>query len=156
MIIKFIVNGQKLSLHPSFQKIKPVADSKNFLIANFDFHSKEWREQIVYALFTHNKQTYKMVLGADPNLNFNECVIPFEVLRCPNFTVALYCGDRITTNIVTIPLEASGYTEEIVNQSTAPTVAEQLDSLMKQYCLVCNSILQDCERIRQELKGGEN
>lgn len=155
MTLKFIVSNQTLVIHPSQAKLRLASDSKKYWIANFELRTEEWKNKLVYALFTFGERTYKMVLGADAELNWNECWVPDEVIHAPKFTVTLYCDNRITTNLVTIPVDNSGYTENITNQRVTPTIMEQMDNIMKRYAKVCNSILQDCSKIQEEIKGGK-
>lgn len=155
MILKFIVSNQTLVIHPSQAKLRLASDSKKYWIANFELRTEEWKNKLVYALFTFGERTYKMVLGADADLNWNECWVPDEVIHAPKFTVTLYCDNRITTNLVTVPVDNSGYTENIVNQRVTPTIMEQMDNIMKRYAKVCNAILQDCSKIQEEMKGGK-
>lgn len=157
MILKFSVNNQTLSLSPSQKNLKLVADSRNYLITKFLFQTEEWKKgDLVYALFTHNGKTYKQILGADKTLNFDECYVPIEVNKTPGFKVSLVCGDRIPTSEVEIKLQPSGYTEKIENQKATPSVMEQMNEYMKKYALICNQILQDCEKIKQEMEDKEN
>lgn len=155
MTLDFIVNGQNLAKHKNQNSQKVVADSRNYLKALFHFQSEEWKGQICYALFTLQGQTYKMVLGADKDLDWNECYVPEEVIHAPGFTVSCYCGDRITTNEVKVDVVSSGYKDNIVNQKTTPSVLEQADALLKRYALICNSILQDCRKIKEEINKEE-
>lgn len=152
MTLEFIVNNQYLTKHKSQSNQKVVADSRNYLKALFHFQSDEWRNQICYALFTHQGQTYKQILGAENDLNWNECYIPEEVIHAPGFTVSCYCGDRVTTNEVRVDVSSSGYTENIVNQRATPSVMDQANALLKKYALICNAILQDCGKIKDEIK----
>lgn len=152
MTLEFIVNKQFLTKHKSQVGQKVVADSKNYLKAKFHFQSDEWKEQICYALFKWQGETYKKILGADEEVDFDECYVPEEVIHSPGFTVSCYCGDRITTNEVRVDVTSSGYTENITNQKVTPSVMEQANSLMKKYALICNSILQDCNRIYEKIK----
>lgn len=154
MTIKFNVQNQILVIHPSQAKLRLASDSKKYWIANFDLRTEEWKNKIVFALFTFGERTYKMVLGADKELGWNECWIPEEVIHAPKFTLSLYCDNRITTNTVSIPVINSGYTENIANQRVTPTMMEQMDGLMKRYAIICNSILQDCSKIKDEIQGG--
>jgi hypothetical protein len=156
MILKFNVQNQMLVIHPSQAKLRLASDSRKYWVAKFDLRTEEWKNKIVFALFTFGERTYKMVLGADKELDWDECWIPAEVIKSPKFSVTLYCDNRVTTNMVTIPVDPSGYTEKITNQQVTPTVIEQMDSLMKRYALVCNAILQDCSKIQQEIKGGNS
>lgn len=155
MTLKFIVSNQTLVVHPSQAKTRLASDSKKYWVANFDLRTEEWKNKLVYALFTFGERTYKMVLGADAELGWNECWIPEEVIHAPKFTLTVYCDNRITTNMVSIPVDNSGYTDQITNQRVTPTMMEQMDNLMKRYALICNSILQDCSKIHNELQGGD-
>ena len=63
-------------------------------------------------------------MGAEDDVEANECFVPVEVIHAPGFTVSCYCGDRITTNEVKIEVISSGYTENIVNQKVTPSVMD--------------------------------
>lgn len=155
MVLKYIVSNQSMQLHPSCEKLQVVADSKNYLIAQFDFRTDEWLNGPVWALFTYEDQTYKKLLGAE-QLALNECYVPPEVIKSPSFTVSLYTGDRIVTEVVKKKVIPSGYTENIKNQNVSPSVLEQIDQLMKGYAIICNNILQDCKKIQETLRGEEH
>lgn len=152
MVLRFSVSNQILTKHKSQDKLNIIADSSNYLVARFDLTTKEWKNKLVYALFTFGKKTYKMVLGANPELAENECYVPQEVIHSPRFTVSCYCDDRITTTAVTVDVAPSGYTEDITNQVATPTVMEQMDSLMRRYAHLCNSMLKDCAAIQADVK----
>lgn len=157
MTLNFAVNNQSLSLNRSQQNLKLVADSKNYLVTKFVFQSSEWKKgELVYALFSHNGKTYKKILGADEGLGFDECYVPVEVNKTPGFKVSLVCGDRIPTNAVEVKLGPSGYTENIENQKATLSIMEQMNAYMKKYALICNQILQDCEKIKKEMEEKEN
>ena len=152
MTLNFIVNKQSLSKHKSQNDNRVVADSKNYLKAKFYLQSEDWKGQLCYALFTYQGQTWKKVLGAEDDVEANECFVPEEVIHAPGFTVSCYCGDRITTNEVKIEVISSGYTENIVNQKVTPSAMDQMNTLFKKYALICNSILQDCGKIEEKIK----
>lgn len=153
MKLNFSVNNQTLSLSPAQKNLKLVADSRNYLVTKFLLQTGEWKKgDLIYALFTHNGKTYKQILGADANLDKNECYVPPEVIHAPGFTVSLYCGSRIPTNTVDIALAPSGYTEKIENQKATLSVMEQMNAYMQKYAMVCNAILQDCQKIKEEIK----
>lgn len=148
MTINFNINKQELSTQFN-QKV--VADSRNYLIAKFNFTSSEWdRIPLKIALFTYNGQTYKKILGSDENCDMNECYIPPEVIHSPRFSVSIYGGDRITTNSVKINVEPSGYTENIINEKPTQSTLIQMEYLMQKYALICNNILQDCKKLVKE------
>ena len=155
MVLNFNLANQTLTNDGEIDNLHIVADSKNYLIARFNFNTDEWKDRLVYALFTYNKNTYKMILGADERLEDNECFIPTEVIHAPGFTVSCYCESRITTNPVQINVKKSGYTEKITNQQATPSVMDQMNNYMKKYAMACNSILQDCQKIKKEIRGEE-
>ena len=155
MTLDFIVNNQSLTKHKNQNSQKVVADSRNYLKARFHFQSEEWQGQICYALFTLQGQTYKKILGAEEECEMNECFVSPEVISAPGFIVSCYCGDRITTNEVRVDVVSSGYTENIVNQRLTPSVMDQANALLKKYALICNSILQDCGKIEQNIKNNK-
>ena len=152
MTLQFYVNNQVLSLNPAQKNIKIVADSKNYLKARFIFQTSEWTRGIIrYALFTHNGKTYKKILGIEPGLKSNECYVAPEVIKSGKFNVSVYCDDLITSNTVSIPVEASGYTENIENQESTPTVLEQMNELMYKYASLCNDILKECREVEKNI-----
>jgi hypothetical protein len=148
MTLQFYVNNQTLSLNPAQKNIKIVADSKNYLKARFIFQTSEWTRGVLrYALFTHNGKTYKKILGIEPGLKSNECYVSPEVIKEGEFTVSVYCDDLITSTVETIPVSASGYTENIENQETTPTVLEQMNEKMYQYANLCNQLYEECKKL---------
>ena len=154
MTITFFVNNQNLSISPTQKNISVVADSKNYLKARFVFQTSDWKDgRVRYALFSHNGKTYKKFLGIEEGVEGNECYIAPEVIKTGNFSVAVFCEDLITTNTVTIPVLASGYTENIENQKVTKSVQEQMNTLMYKYAGLCNDILKECQKIKQDLEG---
>ena len=153
MTLQFNVNNQTLTLSPAQRDIKVAAKSRNYLKARFVFQTPEWnRAKLIYALFTQNGKTYKKILGIEPNTKLNECFVSPEVLNEGEFTVSLYCDDLVTTTIETIKVEATGYTEDITNQESTPTVLQQMETLMYNYASLCNQIYEACEQIKKEIK----
>ena len=125
MILKFHLANQKLSKDKEIDDLHIVADSRNYLIAHFEWETDEWKDKLIYVLFTHKKQTYQVVLGMDARLPVNECYVPNEVINTPGFTVSCHCGDLITTNPVQINLKSSGYTDDVIeNTPTNPETNE--------------------------------
>ena len=152
MTLQFFVNNQNLSLNPAQQGVKIASDSKNYLKAHFTFQTSEWTRGVLrYALFTHNGETYKKILGIEPGCKSNECYVAPEVIKDGTFTVSVFCDDLITSTMVSIPVEASGYTENVVNQKTTPTVMEQMNALLHQYASLCNDIYKECQKIQEEV-----
>ena len=149
MTLQFFVNNQTLSLNPAQRDVKIASDSKNYLKARFTFQTSEWTRGVLrYALFSYNGETYKKFLGIEPGCKSNECYVAPEVIKDGAFNVSVFCDDLITSTVVTIPVEKSGYTENIVNQEATPTMLEQMEKLMYQYTSLCNDIYKECQRIR--------
>lgn len=153
MTLQFYVKNQTLSLNPAQKEIKIASDSRNYLKARFIFQTSEWTRGVLrYALFTHNGKTYKKILGIEPGCKSNECFVAPEVIQEGNFTVSVFCDDLITSTIEVIPVVASGYTENVVNQENTPTILEQMNQLMYQYANLCNDILKECQQVEERVK----
>ena len=153
MTLLFYVNNQTLSLNPTQTKTKIVADSRNYLKVQFMFQTSEWKKgDLLYALFTHKGKTYKKILGIEEGTKWNECYVAPEVIKEGEFSISVYSNNLITTNKVTIPVGASGYTEDIENQPNTPSVLEQMNALMFKYASLCNDMYKACEQIKNELK----
>ena len=151
MTLIFYVNKQSLSLRPVQINTKVVADSKNYLKAQFVFQSSDWKEsKIQYVLFSHNGKTYKKILGVEEGLAANECYVAPEVIKPGKFSVSIYCDNMITTNKVDVEVDPSGYTENIENQKATPSVMEQMNQLMYKYTSLCNEIYKECKKIKEE------
>lgn len=156
MTLQFLVNNQNLSISPTQKNISVIADSKNYLKARFVFQTSDWKKgNIYYALFSHNGKTYKKFLGIEEGVESNECYVAPEVIKAGGFTVSVFCEDLITTNTVTIPVQASGYTENIENQKATKSVQEQINTLMHKYAVLCNDILKECQKIKENLEDGK-
>ena len=153
MTLQFYVKNQTLSLNPAQEDVKIASDSRNYLKARFIFQTSEWtRGALRYALFTHNGKTYKKILGIEPGLKSNECYVAPEVIKEGGFTVSVFCDDLITSTTKVIPVVASGYTENITNQESTPSVLEQMNQLMYQYANLCNDIYKECQRVEENIK----
>lgn len=152
MTLQFYVNRQTLSQKPVQTNTRVVADSKNYLKVQFIFQTSEWKEtDLLYALFTHNGKTYKKILGIEEGVKWNECYVAPEVIKEGKFSVSVFSSNLITTNTVDIPVQKSGYTEDIENQRSTPSVAEQMNEKMYQYAKLCNDIYEECKK----MKGGD-
>lgn len=154
MKVNFIVSGQNLLRAPNEQKIKLASHNKKTIL-RADFRTEEWKDKIIMALFTYKNRTWKKILGASPELDFNECYIPVEVMYPGTFSVTLYCDDRYVTLPYEVEVVDSGYTDKIENEDLTPSTLDQLNDLMKRYALICNTILQDCNKIREEISKEE-
>ncbi len=103
-------------------KFKPVADSRNYLVAHFKFLTNEWTG-IITAVFTKNDTSYKVLLNEQ-----NECVVPWELLvDSGDIYVSCYCDNLITTTVSRITVVNSGYVEDGENtEPPTPNIYDQI------------------------------
>ena len=102
---EFRVINQTLSRVDSFE---PVSGSKNYLLAFFDFTTKDWEQIDTKTAVFMNEQNDKIEVVISDGI----CFVPSEILKTSGFIyVSVYGGDRITTNWVSIFVD-EGYTEE--------------------------------------------
>lgn len=157
MTLQFYVNNQTLSLNPAQRNIRIASDSKNYLKARFIFQTSEWtRGALRYVIFTYNGNSYKKILGVEPGLKYNECYVSPEVIKPGHFTVSVFCDELITSTVETIKVDPSGYTENIVNQESTPSVLEQMNQLMYNYANICNNILKECQNVKDQIEEETN
>lgn len=118
--LRFVLKGQYIT---RIDNLAPVAKSRNYFYAHFDFQTPEWTG-IKTALFTQGKQTKAAVL--DDN---NECLIPWEFWdtdrECVG-SVSVFCGDLRTANEAYIKIFKSGYQESDASAPPSPGVYEQI------------------------------
>lgn len=101
-ILRFCVDGQKLSRNPESDFTGLIRGSKGFLKCSFSL-SEEWKGCKVAASFWH----YDKEIDAVPVINGN-CTIPDSVTDYREFEVSLVGvreGYRITTNRARIEQE---------------------------------------------------
>ena len=115
-MLKFKIEGQIIT---RLDDTKVVADSIDYLTASFKFPS-EWNG-IKTAVFRKGRATYSVVIAGD------DCIVPWEVLEhSTSFTVSAFCGTRITSNTVHIPVIPSGYAKGDTPKPPTPDVYTQL------------------------------
>lgn len=129
--LKFIVNNQLLTQETA--KFV-VSDSREILQVDFEF-SIEWENFIKTAVFS---TAYGKSFSV--NLEGSSCLVPWEVIIPPFFTISLYGSketQRITTNKFVVKVEQSGYEQGETPQPPTPTVYEnlltQMDKLNKEF-----------------------
>lgn len=153
MTLLFYVNNQTLSLSPAQQNIKVASDSKNYLKAKFIFQTLDWEtDKAKYVLFSHNGKTYKKYLGLEEGVKENECYVSPEVIKEGKFFISVFCEDYVSTNRLAIPVESSGYTENIENYNATASVQEQTQELCYKYAALCNEILKECRKIQKAIE----
>ncbi len=118
-MITFSVKNQTLVLT---SKIKVVADSQDYLYAQFTF-TDDWNDTIKLAQFTRGEQRFRLALDQQ-----NKVKVPWEVLKGRGKFQVTVTGNNqagadnkvITTNPVTIRISESGLVNgEVMEESTA-------------------------------------
>lgn len=115
-MLKFSIKNQRVI---RFDEFTVVADSRNYLKAQFTF-SSEWNNKIKTAVFVNNGVAYNVLLVED------KCTVPHEVIKNPSFSVSVFGGDLITANVAEIQVQESGLIEGQVPPEPTPTVYSQL------------------------------
>lgn len=128
-MLSFSVNKQRLTRNDCK---KVVGGTYNYLYAMFDF-SYDWEEVAQNAVFnntTEDKNFTVPIVG-------NVCLVPWEVITSPNFTVSLYGftdTKRITTNEVMVPVKPAPYNaDNIPTPPPTPTDYEAYVKLVNEY-----------------------
>ena len=122
MQLEFSVNKQIIT---RIDENKVVEKSKNYLYCKFNF-SNEWEEIIKTAIFTSAKgEIFNVILEEDA------CLIPFEVIEYPHFTVSVFGGDLITANKVVVSMIKSGYASGKTPSKPTPDVYQQILNSVK-------------------------
>lgn len=103
---------------------EPVADSKNYLYAHFDFLSNEWDSIEKSAIFSNGEETYTVLLQND------EVLVPWELIHEGIIEVSCFGGDLVTTNTAKIRILASGYTEGETPQPPTPDVYSVITTML--------------------------
>lgn len=113
-MLRFTLNNQIIRRTDDFE---PVADSVNYLRAAFSF-SEEWQSP-KKAIFTANGTAYHVLLEND------ECVVPWEVIKKPGFTVSVYSGNLITASECFVNVKKSGLRDGTEPELPTPDIWEQ-------------------------------
>ena len=98
MQLQFLIHKQYIRRNDTN---KVVSDSKNYLEAYFMF-SPDWDYVNKTAVFSDGENCYEVLI-----IN-NECKVPHEVIKSPEFTVSVFGGNLITTNKATVNVIESG------------------------------------------------
>ncbi len=133
-MLEFNVKNQNISRTDDFYV---VADSQNYLTAEFTF-SEEWTYPAT-AVFRYDEKHYNVLLEN------NRCIVPWEVIKAPFFTVSVFCGDRITANAVRISVEKSGYAEGEAPGAPTPDVYARLIELSEETKSIAQSVRSDAD-----------
>ena len=129
---------------------KPVADSKNYLYAHFDFLTEEWENKVVTAIFTKGDDSYYMLIDID-----GDCLVPWEVISEGNVYVSCFTGELITVNKSRVYIRKSGYVEDANNsQEPTPNIYEQLTSQFGQLANQFEKLKDDINYAVENIDGG--
>lgn len=119
----------------------PVAGSRNYLTAKFNFETDEWTG-IITAIFTNDCTAKRALLDSN-----NECLVPWEVLTQPGtLWVSVYCGDLITANRAEVRLNVSGYIDaDETLPPPSPSEYQQLVKLASETRDIAQSVRDDAD-----------
>lgn len=141
--VKVIENGA-LEVYES-----TVSDSVKYEMVKFEFPEK-WKGYTKTAVFGNGDITLSVILNGDSDLctGTDECYIPHEVLKFPEFTVSVFgiLGDsRATTQQAVIRVRQSGYAEGDVPNDPTPTEYQQLVNLANETKQIAQSVRTDAD-----------
>ena len=117
----FEIKNQWISRTDTF---KPVAKSKNYLYAQFDFLTDEW-VGVPTAIFRNKTSAYEQIIGQD-----GTCLVPWEVIDVDGDSeifVSVFCGDLVTANKARVHVYDTGYGDDLESDTPpTPSVYEQI------------------------------
>lgn len=131
-MLTFSINNQELTRTDN-QLV--VGGTYKYLYAMFEF-SDDWNSVSINAIFSSDGiKTYAM-----PVLN-NICLVPWEVIVSPNFTLAMYGfkdEKKITTNELMVPvISEPSTTGQVPSPPPTPTDYEAYVELLNKYKAEC-------------------
>lgn len=126
-----------------------IADSVMFEKIRFNFPDT-WNGYDKTAIFRNGDEKISVVLNSDSALctGENECYVPYEVIKAPQFTVSVFgvSGDsRATTPQARIMVRESGYGEGDMPSEPTPTEYEQLLSIANETKQIAQSVRDDAD-----------
>lgn len=126
-----------------------IADSVMFEKISFNF-PETWNGYDKTAVFRNDMEKISVVLNSDSALctGENECYVPYEVIKAPQFTVSVFgvSGDsRATTPQARIMVRESGYGEGDLPSEPTPTEYEQLLSIANKTKQIVQSVRDDAD-----------
>lgn len=118
MVLNFNINNQIITRTDGET---PVANSRNYLKAKFNFQTREWDEHEKTAIFRQKYKVRHVLL--DENM---ECYVPYELLDAGILCVSVFAGDLITANSCLVKILQSGYEEGTKPDDPSPDIYEQI------------------------------
>ena len=136
-----------------------VSDSVLFEKIGFDF-PESWNGYTKTAVFRNGETTVSVVLDKSSELctGENECYIPYEVIKAPQFTVSVFgvSGEsRATTQQASINVTESGYGTGDAPADPTPTQYEQLIGIANEMKQLANEAMQIAKSVRTEADNRE-
>lgn len=126
-----------------------VSDSVKYETVKFDFPIN-WEGYTKTAVFRNADEKPSVILNSESDLCIgeDECYIPYEVIKSPEFTVSVFGvsgNSRITTAPATIRVIQSGYGEGAEPANPTPGEYEQIISLVNQTKEIADSVRSDAD-----------
>lgn len=115
--IDFKVQHQTITRTDNYEV---VGNSENYLYARFEFCA-EWDDIIPTAVFSANNGKHISVL-----IENGECLVPWEMLRVPEFWVGVFGGDRQTTDTARVAVKPGVKFNAKPGVEPTPTAYEKL------------------------------
>lgn len=147
VVLNFVVRGSVLSARGKLPQV--TTRSNKFFTLNVELDDV-WSEYTVTVFFS-NKAKPDAAEDVFPVLLHNgSCIVPHEVLDASDVTAYMWLMGlkddvRATTNIITIPLTASGYLEGVAPEEPTPDVyTEILESVRGAYN-IANDVRADAD-----------
>ncbi len=136
-----------------------VSDSVLFEKIRFDF-PESWNGYTKTAVFRNGETTVGVVLDESSELctGENECYIPYEVIKAPQFTVSVFgvSGEsRATTQQASINVTKSGYGTGDTPAEPTPTQYEQIIGIANEMKQLANEAMQIAKSVRIEADNGK-
>lgn len=98
-----------------------IADSRNYLQAEFNFQTAEWIGKTKTAVFRRADLVLNVILDDD-----DTCMVPWEIIKTGSFMVSVFAGDLITANYIKVPVAESGYDTGDAPKEPEPDVYSQI------------------------------
>ena len=141
--ITIIENGSVLSCEST------VSDSVRHERAKFYF-PKSWEGYTKTAVFRNGDTTLSVILNSESDLctGTDECYIPHEVIKFPEFTVSVFGilgHSRATTSKAAIRVIKSGYAEGDEPSEPTPTEYQQLVNIANETKEIAQSVRTDAD-----------
>lgn len=155
--LQFSVSNQTITRTDDFNA---VAESIDYLYAQFTFLTDEWSGRNVTAQFRSDKssKTYEYLLDEE-----NKCLVPWESLNLQGggyIYVSVFTGALITTNRAKVFIAPSGYDEE-AESSTPPTpsiyaqILDKLDEIEQNISTQIESVREYIDQQVANIDGGQ-